>query len=61
MPPKAKPIKIAKVEPVKMPVCPYCEKEMKPFEYEGYYDSFCGWECACTSFPKAEKYRGAYA
>jgi len=44
-----------------MPVCPYCNAEMKPFDYHGYYDSFVGWECKCTEIPGAEKQFGQYA
>ena len=61
MPPKARTKSEPKPEPVKMPVCPYCRTEMKPFDYKGYYDAFCGWECKCVEIPKAEKQFGAYA
>lgn len=44
-----------------MPVCPYCDTEMKPFDFRGYYDSFTGWECQCASIPNADIQRGNYA
>lgn len=36
----------------RMPICPYCEKEMSPMRYEGYYEEFEHWQCKCVEFPK---------
>ena len=50
-----------KPKQIKMPVCPYCHAEMKPFDYRGYYDSFYGWACQCEKIPNAETQAGEYA
>lgn len=42
----------------RMPVCPYCKDKMEPKRYEGYYESFDYWECACENIPGAEEWRG---
>lgn len=44
-----------------LPVCPYCKTTMKPFDFRGYYDSFVGWECMCSTIPNAEIQAGQYA
>ena len=49
------------IEEIVMPVCPFCKSEMKPFDFRGYYDSFCGWGCECEEIPNAEKQSGEYA
>lgn len=50
---------------VKMPVCPYCCKEMVITVYKGYYDSFTYWECQCDESALNKKatniWRGSYA
>jgi cytolysin (calcineurin-like family phosphatase) len=33
------------------PICPFCKTKMYPTTYEGYYDSFSYWDCACDTFP----------
>lgn len=40
---------------IKMPVCPYCEKEMKMLKYRGYYDEFDCWICQCDNLPTDNK------
>jgi hypothetical protein len=44
---------------IKMPICPYCEAEMKPVTHQGfYYGSFTAWQCKCERFPNKEKQTG---
>jgi transposase-like protein len=43
------------------PVCPHCKTELKPFRFEGYYDSFSGWFCKCKKIPKSVKMSGTYS
>ena len=45
----------------KKPICPICLKELKPFNYTGYYDEFSGYECECVHFEDGEDQRGQYA
>jgi hypothetical protein len=52
---------IEQIEPVVMPVCPFCKTAMRPQYFHGYYDSFPMWECECEEIPGAEAVRGAYA
>ena len=54
-------LKIAcEVDRIIMPICPYCKTEMEPFDFHGYYDTFCGWECICEKIPNAIKQLGEY-
>lgn len=50
---------------IKMPVCPYCGKEMVVARYRGYYESFSYWECECEDNILKEKttneWNGSYA
>jgi hypothetical protein len=48
------------IEPVVMPVCPYCKTAMRPQYYVGYYESFSEWVCECEEIPGAEEVRGAW-
>jgi len=41
-----------------MPVCPYCNKVLKPVEYCGYYEGFHYWECECETLPNSEQWSG---
>ena len=45
-------------------ICPLCNTKLVTFKYEGYYDSFYGYKCACETLPKEEDsvaITGAYA
>ena len=44
----------------KQPVCPYCNAEMTPAKYVGYYDEFYYWECRCDQLPNAGEHHGQY-
>ena len=48
-----------KIESKKL-ICPHCLCELRPFNYQGYYDSFSGWGCDCEKFDKAEEWQGNY-
>ena len=52
---------IEQIEPVVMPVCPYCKTAMRPEYYVGYYESFTDWVCECEEIPGAEEVRGPWA
>lgn len=41
-------------------ICPYCLKELKPWTYKGYYDSFTYWGCECEMLPNAVVHCGSY-
>ena len=44
-------------------ICSRCNTKLVTFKYEGYYDSFYGYKCACEVLPKeadSEFIRGAY-
>ena len=43
------------------PVCPHCQSELVPFSFDGYYDSFVGWACRCSSLPGAVEVSGVYS
>ena len=43
------------------PICPICLKVLEPFNYEGYYDGFSGYECGCEKFDKIPVSFGQYA
>jgi hypothetical protein len=32
---------------IKMPICPFCKKEMFVTKFIGYYDEFSYWDCSC--------------
>lgn len=49
------------MEPVVMPVCPYCKTVMRPQYFSGYYDTFSSWVCECKEIPGEEEVRGAWA
>ena len=45
-------------------ICPYCNTKLVTFKYEGYYDSFYGYKCACKTLPKeadSKAITGCYA
>ena len=45
-------------------ICELCDTKLVTFKYEGYYDSFYGYKCACETLPKradSRFIRGAYA
>jgi len=48
-------------ETVAKPVCPYCKTEMKPRYFQGYYESFSMWKCACKRIQGEKVLAGAYA
>ena len=50
-----------KIEPIVMPVCPYCKTAMRPQYFSGYYESFPMWECECEEMPGAEETSGSFA
>jgi len=50
-----------RIEPVVMPVCPFCKAKMTPHYFIGYYESFYMWECECIEIPGAKDAPGAYA
>ena len=35
-------------------ICEFCNTKLVTFKYQGYYDSFYGWKCACEELPKQE-------
>lgn len=41
-------------------ICPYCLKELKPWTYKGYYDTFDYWCCGCEKLPNPEIGCGSY-
>lgn len=43
------------------PVCPFCQSEMRPVNYTGYYDKFSFWECNCKELKGGEIASGMYA
>ena len=43
------------------PVCPRCECEMTPMNFNGYYDKFSAWSCGCDWFENVEETKGGYA
>jgi hypothetical protein len=53
--------KVTEVEEVVLPVCPYCKTEMRPQYFNGYYERFPMWACACSEIPDAEQINGCYA
>ena len=40
---------------VAMPICPYCNEEMYVAQYNGYYEKFSYWMCACEDNELEEK------
>jgi hypothetical protein len=45
-------------------ICTHCNTKLVTFKYEGYYDSFYGYKCACDQLPKeadSVAILGAYA
>jgi hypothetical protein len=52
---------IEQIEPVVMPVCPYCKTAMRPEYFVGYYESFSDWVCECEKIPGAKEVRGSFA
>ena len=45
-------------------ICTHCNTKLVTFKYEGYYDSFYGYKCACETLPKeadSKAITGAYA
>ena len=44
-----------------IPICPICLEQMQQQNYEGYYDEFSYWSCACEHFPNGETWQGKYA
>lgn len=43
------------------PICPICLEALEPFNYKGYYDTFCGYECGCVEFKGVRPSLGSYA
>lgn len=42
------------------PICPVCKQVLRPFNFEGYYDKFSGYECSCDYFEGVKNSSGAY-
>jgi hypothetical protein len=45
-------------------ICELCNTQLVTFKYEGYYDLFYGYKCACSVLPRradSRFIRGAYA
>ena len=40
--------------------CPHCNTELRPVYFNGYYESFSAWVCACVEIPNATEVVGAY-
>ena len=53
--------KVTEVAEVVLPVCPFCKTEMRPQYFNGYYERFPMWACACSEIPDAEQINGCYA
>lgn len=53
-------IRLRQIIANKEPVCPHCKEKLKPYSFEGYYDSFCYWGCDCEKLPLATTHKGAY-
>ena len=40
--------------------CPTCNTELRPIFFNGYYESFSAWVCACEEIPNATSVVGSY-
>lgn len=44
-----------------MMLCLHCGVKLRPVFFNGYYDSFSAWVCACVEIPDSTQVTGAYS